>query len=210
MKQSLRYLVVAALMLTAWAYMRTHRDKPTPLPIPFKEFPMSIGDWKLAMDSVFDRRVLEVLRPTDYMAKRFVKPDGSVADLYVGYHDGASQAGPLHSPKNCLPGSGWYEVSSQRTRLGLKGGKVDAVIAVYRQGSSSELFLYWFQVAGRTLNAEHTLKINEILNSALNGRHDTSFIRISVPVTGSTDKAAAEARDFLEAVYPSLKQFLPS
>ena len=210
MNAKLRYVVVAAVMLLTWAYLQNHHDIPTPLNAPLSAFPGTAGEWHMVKDSYFDQETLKLLRPTEYMAKRFARADGVIADLYVGYHDGARQAGPLHSPKNCLPGSGWYEVSTQQMVLPVSGESLNAARAVYQQGAQAELFIYWFQVAGKTLSNEYVLKLHEVLNSIRNGRRDAAFIRISVPVTGSEEQATAQAEDFLKAVRPALKQFLPS
>lgn len=211
MKNSIRFLAIIALMLGAWAYMSTHKDRPMPLPAPLSGFPVTFGDWKLFKDSQFDQQALDMLRPTDYMSKRYTRRDGAMADIYVGYHDGARQSGGIHSPRNCLPGSGWYEVSSRQVKIALPGNKdLDAVIAVYQHGTSSELLLYWFQVGGTAVSNEYAMKIQEVLNSVRYRRRDAAFVRIMVPITGSQDKAISEAEDFLKAAHPSLRQYLPS
>lgn len=207
---NIRYIVIAVLMFSTWGFMRTHVDKQTPLAIPLSDFPVSSGEWRMVRDSQFDQATLDVLRPTEYMAKRYARRDGAVVDLYVGYHDGASKAGPLHSPKNCLPGSGWFEVSSRLIKIQLSEGELEAVEAVYQQGTTKELFLYWFQVGGRSITNEYSMKFEEIRNSIVNGRRDAAFIRISVPVIDDAASAYERAESFLRAVYPSLKAFLPS
>lgn len=210
MKANIRYLMIVGLMLSAWVFMRNHRDIPTPLAAPLSAFPTVAGEWRLVANTQFDQKTLDLLRPTDYAVMRYVRPDGAAADLYVGYHDGASQAGPLHSPKNCLPGSGWFEISSKQTNIITPDGILDTVVAVYQHGVSTELFIYWFQVGGASVSNEYFMKVREVLNSIRHGRRDAAFIRISVPVTGSKEHAAALAEDFLKSVHPALKQFLPS
>lgn len=210
MNSNIRCLVVSVLFVLAWAYMQTHHDRLTLLSNPLGEFPDRLGQWRMTRNSEFDQRTLDVLKPTDYLAKRFTRPDGAVADLYVGYHDGASQAGPLHSPKNCLPGSGWYEVSSERISVQMPDGNMDAVVAVYQNDTSFELFLYWFVAGGKFVADEFSLKIQEVVNSIRYGRRDASFVRISVPIVLGTEQANKQALDFLNELYPVIIRFLPS
>jgi EpsI family protein len=208
MKKALRPLAVAALMALAAVYMATHSDKPTPLAKPLAEFPVQVGDWKMIQDSRFDPETLRILKPTDYMAKRYRRDDGAVADLYVGYHDGASKAGPLHSPRNCLPGSGWYEVSSEPSTVQLPSRTLDTITAVYQNAGGTELFVYWFEVGGKAITNEYALKIQEVLHSIRSGRRAASFIRISVPMPGDKAEASVLALDFLKTVQPVLEKFL--
>jgi len=210
MKNALRYLAVTALMAAAAVYLNFHQDRPTPLSRPLADFPIQVGEWRMVKNVQFDDKSLEVLRPTDYMSRRYQRADGATVDLYVGYHDGASEAGPLHSPRNCLPGSGWYEVSSKPVRIALDSAQQDAVEAIYRHGGRTELFLYWFEVGGKSVVNEYALKVKEVLHSVQNRRRDTCFIRISTPVTAEQPQAASMTENFLKAVKPALTEYLPS
>jgi EpsI family protein len=210
MKLQLRYLAIMALMAFAALYMAYHRVHPTPLPMPLAEFPSRIGDWRLIQNSQFDQETLDLLRPTDYLAKRYQRPDGAVVDIYIGYHDGARQAGQLHSPRNCLPGSGWYEASSERINVPMQDGNMSAVLALYQKDAVSELFLYWFEVGGASVSNEYNMKLRQVLNSIRQGRQDACFVRISVPVMDSKFSAVEQAMAFLKAVHPILKHSLPS
>lgn len=210
MKTSFRYLVILVVMGMAWAYMTTHRDKPMTQPDSFSNFPLALGDWRMAREMPFDQQTLDMLRPTDYISRRYIRLDGAVADIHVGYYDGAKQAGGIHSPKNCLPGSGWFEVSTEQLSVDMQGQPFNAVASVYQYGPSTHLLLYWFQVAGVPVSDEYAMKIQEVLNSLRYGRRDAAFIRITVPMADSKEKALGHAEDFLKVLHPTLKQFLPS
>jgi len=210
MISSLRFVTLYVLLAAAAFFMATHKDSPTPLAIPLEDFPRVVGEWRMIGDAQFDPETLKILRPTDYMARRYKKADGTVADIYVGYHDGASKAGPLHSPRNCLPGSGWVEVSTEKKSIPISGKDLDAVMAVYQHGEVADLFIYWFQVGGKVVSNEYELKISEVLNSIKNSKRDTSFIRISVAMAGDKSSAANSATDFLRTIQPILVKFLPS
>ncbi len=210
MKNNLRYLVVTAIMALTAVVMTTHDERVTPLPRPLAAFPTHVGDWRMIRDSQFDQATLDVLKPTEYLAKRYQRGDAAVIDLYVGYHDGAAKAGPLHSPKNCLPGSGWYEASSREVTIPLGDGDLRAVEAVYRKGEHAELFLYWFEVAGEAVTNEYALKLREVLHAMRQGRRDACFIRISTPMASSREQAAERITSFLRDARPMLRQHLPT
>ena len=121
----------------------------------------------------------------------------------------ARGGGEIHSPKHCLPGSGWFEVSSRRGELSTPGGTINLVRATFQKGDTKELFLYWFQVRDRTISDEFSLKAAEILNSALYRRRDASFIRVSVPVDTDIDQAVTRGEQFIRDFEPLFREFLP-
>lgn len=157
----------------------------------------------------FSADVLGVLKPTDYLYSQYKDSSGKTVSLYIGYHSGGKNSGGIHSPKHCLPGSGWYEASTSRGTLAIPGGTINLVRALYQKGDSKELFIYWFQVRDRSLSDEYSLKLAEIMNSALYRRRDASFIRVSVPVESGIDQATARGEQFIRDFEPKFREFLP-
>ena len=205
----LHFAAVYALLLAAAVYLHVHSDISVPMNRPLDQFPADVGSWRMSGESTLSEEVLQLLRPTDYLMREYVGPAGKRVELYIGYHNGGKKSGQIHSPKQCLPGSGWFKVSSIPTEMDVAGERVHLVQAVYRQGETKELFLYWFQVKGKTLSDEYGLKFAEIENSILYRRRDASFIRISVPFTADQRSAAATGDRFVKDFLPAIDAFLP-
>ncbi len=204
-----KFLTVYALLAITALYLNLHSDIAVPINRPLMEFPVDNRGWRMVSQSEFSDGTLNVLKPTDYLYRQYAGPDGARVSLYIGYHGGGKGSGAIHSPKHCLPGSGWYEHSSVRSSVEADSRKVDLVKAVYQKGESSELFLYWFQVKGRALTDEYSLKLAEIINSIAYRRRDSAFIRISVPFESDEKKAAETGTRFMRDFYPVIRQFLP-
>lgn len=204
-----RFIVVYVVLIAVGLYINLHQDMTVPTNRPFSEFPTQHGSWKMISQAEFSEQVLDVLKPTDYISRQYVTPNGVDVGLYIGYHGGGKGTGGIHSPKHCLPGGGWYEESSRREKLAVNGGDINIVRSVYRKGDSREMFLYWFQVQGETLSDEYSLKLAEIKNSMLKRRRDSAFIRVSVPVEGDLQSTAAQGEKFVREFYPVVQQFLP-
>lgn len=209
MNNILRFLIVYALFAAAALVITFHRDVAVPINRPFSEFPNQVQSWQKSSQSEFSANVLNVLRPTDYLYRQYKDSAGKTVSLYIGYHSGGKDSGGIHSPKHCLPGSGWYEVSSRRGSLTIPGGAINLVRAVYQKAESKELFIYWFQVRDRSISDEYSLKMAEITNSALHSRRDSSFIRVSVPVDTDLDQSVAQGEQFIRDFEPSIREFLP-
>jgi len=204
-----RFLIVYLLLILAGLYINMHSDVEVPLNRPFEDFPMEYKGWHMISESQFSDDVLNVLRPTDYMLREYVGTEGVLVSLYIGYHGGGKDSGVIHSPKNCLPGSGWYSLSDEKmtVRSGLK--EIDLVKAVYQKGIDKELFLYWYEVGGKSVSNEVALKFTEITNSITYRRRDSAFIRVSVDVESDEDMSFLVGEKFIKDFYPVIVEFLP-
>jgi len=204
-----RYYIVYALLGITALFIVFHTDQAVPVRRSFDQFPAQTGAWTLASSTMFSDDVLKVLKPTDYIYSRYINRDGGVVTLYVGYHDGGKESGEIHSPKHCLPGSGWHQLSNIRRQLDTNGERLNLAQAVYKKGDSSELFLYWFQVRGKSLNDEYSLKLAQITGSLLSRRRDSAFIRVSVSFSGDELSAQKLGERFIGDFLLVLEEFLP-
>jgi EpsI family protein len=157
----------------------------------------------------FSEQVLAVLNPSDYLYRVYHDAEGRQVAFYLGYHNGGKETGSIHSPKHCLPGGGWFELSEKKMALPVGEKAVRLVCSVYQNGDAKEMFLYWFQVKGKTLNDEYSLKLAEVTNSILHGRRDSAFVRISIPFEEDDEAAFEAGRRFIEEFYPEIRSVLP-
>ncbi|GAB7024028.1 exosortase C-terminal domain/associated protein EpsI [Salidesulfovibrio brasiliensis] len=203
-----RYLFVYALLIAAGLYTHLHSDVATPLSRSLDEFPMSVDEWRAVKEWHFSEPVMRVLRPSDYLARKYRSQEGDTVELYIGYHNGGPDAGPVHSPKHCMPGSGWLLESQQQRTITVDGDPLKVVWAVYRKGERRDVFVYWFQVCGNPVVSEYALKLGEVLGSLTKKRRDSAFIRISTSGAGEgapTEMLSAFVTDF----YPVIRAYLP-
>jgi EpsI family protein len=189
--------------------MHTHETIAVPVNRSLTEIPANIGEWTMIGQSRFAPDILDNLRPTDYLYRSYEDKDGIRVTIYIGYHAGGPSSGPIHSPKNCLPGSGWLKLSEERRLLHVTDRDLPVVQASYQFHGQKEMFLYFFLVKGRVLTDEYSLKLAEIANSIFYNRRDSAFIRISVPFMNEELKAEKAGERFLTAIYPSLAATLP-
>jgi len=205
-----RFVAVYLLLLAVLCYLQLHRDLGVPMKRSFDGFPSVVSQWRMTGESQLSGEVQAVLKASEVLMRQYVNEQGDRVELYIGYHDGGQGSGEIHSPKHCLPGGGWLELSSSRTKLPVAGERLNLVEAVYQKGDRRELFLYWFQVRGKSLAEEYSLKVAEIANSVLYRRRDASFIRISVPFQGDQQQAARVGERFVSDFLPAIQEFLPS
>lgn len=209
MIRSYRFYVVFALLIATVVYIHFHQEITVPVNRPLVEIPVNYQGWRMTNETRFDQRILDVLKPTDYVSRVYRSPDGKNVTLYVGYHSGGKESGPIHSPKHCLPGSGWGQLTLEKAEVPVADGTVPLVKSIYQNGDRKELFLYWFQVKGKSITSEYALKFAEITNSIFFNRKDSAFIRVSVPFEEDEAKAFALGSRFIQSFYPFIQSFLP-
>ncbi|WP_246545403.1 exosortase A [Pelotalea chapellei] len=204
-----RVTLLYTLLFAAALFINLRTNISVPTNRPFSQFPEQIGSWQMSAQQQFDSGTLKVLKATDYFSRQYKGATGSDVSLYVGFHDGGPESGGIHSPRHCLPGSGWHEVYTRSGTLDTPSGVVDIVRAVYQKGETKEMFLYWFQMMDDTITDEYSLKLTEIKNSILYRRKDQAFIRFSVSVEQDEPRATANLEAFVRDVMPVLREFLP-
>lgn len=202
---------IAMLLLLCGAVLISHnpREVIEPEAKSLKEFPRSIGVWRTMSETMFDIPTLNLLRPTDYVMRTYVNADGKPLSLYVGYHNGGGKSGPIHSPRNCLPSSGWLLLSSKDMRVEAGTETVRLVRAEYAKDSQLMTCYYWYQVRDKSMTGDLERKFAELVGMITERRKDASFIRLDLP--GNMHAANDDlVRNFLEGAFPLLRQYLPS
>ena len=204
-----RFAVCGLLLLATWFLLRSVDSRTVAVTRPLVQFPAVCQGWRMTSQEQFDGEVLKLLRPTDYLARHYESADGHKVSLYVGYHDGGSDSGEIHSPRHCLPGTGWQKLAVAPAVIPTPNGAIHAVRAVYQKGGAQELLYYWFQVRGRTLDNEYALKLAAVTGALFHGRRDAGFIKVSMPFEADEQGADAAMLGFIRHVYPELCRFLP-
>ncbi len=205
----MRLFVAVVVLLGGIFAMHTLRPKDaTGLQRPLREFPTAIEIWR-GEDLPFEDAVVRATGADDYINREYlggVRP----VELYIGYYKNQRSADRIHSPKNCLPGSGWEPVSSAQLEIGsLDGLPVVVNEYVVEQGTKRDLVLYWYQMHGRIVASEYTAKFWLVADGLRRMSADGAMIRIWTTAADGEANARTRAVDFARHVYPQLATFLP-
>jgi len=203
-------LLVAILgvgvLVNSWAYLgEAHVDRK-----PLQSFPEQLGAWQKSSDQVIDEPTMKVLRATDYLLRDFRRADGETANFYVGYYSTQRDGASYHSPLNCLPGSGWMLSEPGKVSIARpNGSSFVANKYVIQNGDYRSLMIYWYQGRGRAVASEYWGKIFTIIDSVRLRRSDGALVRVTVPITGSEQKALQVATDLAGAATMALPEYVP-
>ena len=182
---------------------------------PLANFPTQIGDYTMQGSSgKISDTVQGVLRADDYVLRQYLRPDQTVTDLFIAYYEVQKAGESMHSPKNCLPGSGWDPVLNDTVMLEKDPTGKPVYINRYlieKEGSQA-LVLYWYQSNGRVIASEYWGKFYLVAEALRSGRRDGAIIRLVVPVQRGEDRELVTRRtlEFARAIRPELPKFLPN
>jgi EpsI family protein len=205
-----KFVRVLTLVLIAQAilFYTASRGESAINSAPLSAFPTRIGPWSLLSQGIIEQEELDVLKADDTLTRVYRSPEG-VASLFIAYFKTQRTGQSPHSPKNCLPGSGWQPSSSGTEDVAMIGGETIHINRyLVSKGETQSLVLYWYQSHGHVIADEFKAKFYLIEDSIREHRSDTSLVRVVVPFpqNGNEDQIGT---DFVKTFYPAIKGYLP-
>jgi EpsI family protein len=206
-------LLSAVLILQAIVFYALSRGEEVPVSRPLSNFSTRLGDWTMVNEGVIEKEILDVLRADDILNRTYAEPGGHGANLFVAFFKTQRTGQAPHSPKNCLPGSGWVPSSSDIVAIDVPGEAEPIRVNRYvvSRGSEKSVVVYWYQSRNRVIASEYKAKIYLVLDSIRYHRSDTALVRVVVPVRQQGEEDAREtAVRFVRAFFVPLREYLPS
>jgi len=214
MASSLRFILAAALIASAAIFLQARgRNEVFPPRLPLQSFPTQLSAWT-GTDIAIQKDVLEVLGPGDFLLRVYQNPAEKqpFVDLFIAYFPSQRTGDTIHSPKHCLPGSGWLPVESSRVTLSLPGhSPFPANRYVIAKAESRQLVLYWYWAHDRGVASEYWAKFYLVADSMRMNRSDGALVRITTPLYSGETAEAAQQRllPFASDVAPLLDNYIP-
>jgi EpsI family protein len=201
---------VAALVLVGGIFA-THSIPPPNIPEahrPFREFPAAIASWH-SQDFPLDADNVEEIGADDYI-NRVYSGGTPPIELFIAYYKDQRSGDTIHSPKNCLPGSGWEPLHSAQVQIGSAEGHPILVNEyLVEQGTDRGMVLYWYQTRRRIIASEYWAKYWLVVDSLRHRSTGGTMVRIWTTASDGEEIARARARDFASQMYAQVGEFLP-
>ncbi len=186
----------------------------TPPRASLASFPLVIDDWR-GSEGRIAQNFLDILRLDDYLLADFrqtgVAPE---VNLYVAYYEAQNERASIHSPEVCIPAGGW-EITDLRKRtvtdVGTPSGELAVNRLVIAKGLEQQLVYYWFELRGRQMTEEYTIKLANLWDGITQRRTDGALVRVMTPVARGEDPDVADRRlqGFVRSMYPQLTSHVP-
>src|ERR1700726_1173155 len=205
-----RLWITVGVLLAAFALLHgvSHGEVTVPHQA-LRELPLALGNWA-GIEKPLSDRILQAVSVTDYVNRSYVS-QGGLVQLYVGYYASQRTGDTIHSPKNCLPGSGWDPVRSGYTTIAVSADRKIVVNEyVIQHDQDKELVFYWYQTRGRVIASEYSGKFWMVADAITRNRTDGALVRLITPMNDSEEKARARLESFTQLVFPPLDALIPN
>lgn len=206
-------ILTAFLIVQGSLFYGFSRGETPPSNHPLDGFPQAIGGWTMVQQGVMEPEIKEVLRADDYITRDYAGGPTKTANLFVAFFKSQRAGQTPHSPKNCLPGSGWVWTISDTIPVTVPGRAAPIEINRYlvSKGDSKSLVLYWYQSRDRVVASEYKAAAFVAWDAIRYNRTDTSLVRVVVPVIdGRLEAATQTGLEFIQAFFATLRQFFPA
>ena len=185
-----------------------------PLSRPLTEIPKVLNGWKMyGVEGVIEPEIMNLLKADDTLSRVYVDPATSdYASLFIAFFKSQRAGAAPHSPKVCLPGSGWVPTISDTLAITIPNRPPPIYVNRYivSKGQDRSLVIYWYQSPYRVIAGEFTAKFYTIVDGLRYHRSDTSLVRVIVPIRDSEAAAEATAVRFIQTIFNPVRAFLPS
>ena len=190
------------------------RSETIPANRPLAEVPHRFGGWELQQEGVVEKEVQDVLKADELLTRSYASVQQMMpAHLFVAYFRSQRTGQAPHSPKNCMPGSGWVPSVSDEIAITIPGRAepIEANRYVVAKGDQKSLVLYWYQSRDRVVASEYKAKFYVVADALRYNRTDTALVRVVVPIIdGNVEKSQKAAIDFVQSFYAPLRQHFPA
>lgn len=209
-----RVLTLLLLVQGSLFYAVAFRRELTPPIPPLSLFPMQTNGWHCTQDVAIEPEVQELLKADDTLNRVYANASGSEsASLFIAYFKTQRYGQAPHSPKNCLPGSGWEPVETGTIAIDVPRWKGPIVANKYtvEHGDDKDVVIYWYQSHNRIVANEYAARFFLVMDAIRYRRSDTSIVRIVVPVQNNDPARATDLGvRFIQGIFPDVLERLPS
>jgi len=200
------------LLLGAGARTALHPGRELPLQAPLSGLVGSLARFGPSSEVPLDPASRSVLAADGILFRRYRPSGGGVFDVFVAYYGRQKAGSSIHSPRNCLPGSGWEPLEHQEEAVHttVADGRVNRYLVEDGSGRRA-LVYYWYQGRGRIVADEYRVKWYLLRDAVLERRTDEALIRLVFAVApGETaDVVAGRTRSYVQRLASAMWDYLP-
>lgn len=214
MGASLRHVLLAIAFLGTYGFTHIVAPVAPAVPATLGQLPMTLAPWAGFIAPPLPPEVVETLAADDYIRRYYARPAApapqgvaqEAIEMDVSYYAQPRVGANMHSPLNCLPGSGWQITDMDTVSLpGLNNVRVQALTV--QRGEHRFAMAYWFQSRDRVITGEASTRFHLLVDALHRRPTDTGIVRVMAPVDNATS-AHAVVLAFASRLVPELTRVL--
>lgn len=208
----IRIALSVLLLAEVAAFHLFPKTEQIPSRPPLSQLPPEWKGWRAVSENQLDTEVQALLRADQSLNRMYAGPDGA-AGLFIALYETQRTGVSPHSPKVCLPGSGWVPLENHHIEIPVQGWSHPTITVnrfIVGKGDQRSVVLYWYETPWRVIASEYMAKIYTVLDGVRYRRSDTSMVRVVVRsdedhLRGSEQLAVRFVQDF----FPRIREHLP-
>src|SRR2546428_10834895 len=196
-----RLLLVACFMAATGGFLRLVAATDfVPAADGLSALPLQIDGWRGRDEGRLDSQTEAILQADAYLMRTYTRGAAPVT-LFVAYY-GTQRAGhTMHSPLNCLPGTGWEWVERGRQRVSIAPGReIETNRNIARKNGEQDLVYYWYQSRSRTVASDYRNKLLLVQDALTLHRSDGALVRVTTPMLPGEARSTDDAASFIRAL----------
>ncbi len=203
-------MLTAAFLLGAFLLLHSvSHGEPVVPHQPLRDLPYTVGAWS-GEERPLSERIVQAVSVSDYTNRVYFANGKVPVQLYVGYYGSQKTGDTIHSPKNCLPGSGWDPIHSGFASISVAGGRQIVVNEyVIQKDENRQLVFYWYQGRGRVNASEYAGKFWMVADAISRNRTDGALVRLVTPIIDNEASAQTRLVGFTQGLFPQLDAIIP-
>lgn len=188
------FLIFLVVLLGAFSFcFAIQRFKPEAAEVPdIDGFPMQKGNWIGQRDDIAPG-IEAMLKPRLVFSATYTNENGKSVHLFYDYFTRLGSLSGPHSPRNCMPGSGWSILNQERRTIMANGRQIKAGRFDLGMGESRMIMDFWYITRyGETAN-DYVFKLYAMAAALTFRPNDVVFVRI---LSDGDDESVAALDDF--------------
>lgn len=201
------FIAIAIILIATFSFSFAIKYfKPAPRQTRnLNEFPLQYNGWYGKIEGM-ERSTIEMLGPEYYFNATYVNNQGDRVQLFFDYFTRIGSSSGVHSPRNCVPGSGWAILDTQPRQLNINGRIINGNRFILRMGEHRQVMDFWYVTRhGETAN-DYKFKLYAMISSLTLQPTDVGFIRF---VALDSPQSLAALDHFEKSFVPVIYSFLP-
>ena len=175
---------------------------PESLAQPLDTIPWNIAGFTGAANPPLSEGVLGRLVADSYLDRTY-QNQGLQIDLFIAFYTRQRAGESMHSPKHCLPGSGWEIWNYGSTEIPVDGRGVTVNKYSINHAGDRRLVLYWYQSKTSIVASEYIGKLLLARDALMQNSTAGSIVRI---IVADRPGALEQARIFAAELVPYIQR----
>ena len=199
-------LILSVVLVTSVAALTLKYYQPdAATDVRFDDFPLVVGDWAGEREVVAPY-VMDILNPKAIFSATYTNSQGVEVHLLFDYFVTSGSFGGPHSPRNCLPGSGWVIVDQTERRIDVGSREISAGRLQMRLDQTHRMMDFWYVTNYGETASDYLFKFYSMIGSLALQPREVAFVRF----IANDDPTSLQALEELEALLvPEIYGFLP-